>query len=255
MVRFEDEASNAKNFINIWLVTGLRDSEGRRMEISITKRVLKALLPRTLFDKLRFLIILESEIDTIKRNQERMFNLNYESNINSLGPKEIFRINEFKVYSQNGEDGLIQYIFSRIGICNYRFVEFGVQTGEECNTRNLSWNFGWSGLLMDAEKGYVKEAKTNYRDYPKVSIVDSFITKDNINKTLSDNGFKGEIDLLSIDIDGNDYWVWQEISIIDPRVVVIEYNASLGLRSLTVKYDESFVRHEKHPSGWYHGHR
>ena len=88
----------------------------------------------------------------------------------------------------------------------------------------------------------------------QVKIVHCFVTRDNINSILAKNGFKGEIDLLSIDIDGNDFHVWREIDIIKPRVVIIEYNAFLGPNiSLTVKYDGNFERYKKHPSGRYFG--
>lgn len=79
------------------------------------------------------------------------------------------------------------------------------------------------------------------------------LTAENINETISGAGAHGEIDLLSIDVDGNDYWLWETLDVIEPRVVVIEYNASFGPRSISVPYDPGFVRFRKHPSGWYHG--
>lgn len=80
------------------------------------------------------------------------------------------------------------------------------------------------------------------------------VTAENINATLEQGGMRGEIDLLSVDIDGNDYWVWKAITAIQPRIVAIEYNSSFGPeRSLTVKYDPSFSRYEKHDSGLYYG--
>ena len=159
----------------------------------------------------------------------------------------------------DGEDGILQYIFSQIGTFNCCFVEFGMGNGKECNTANLSLNFGWHGLLMDSEERNVAYAKHHYENRlggraSGVKITQCWVTAENINSTLLYNGMQGEIDLLSIDIDGNDYWVWKEIYVIEPRVVVIEYNASMGHeKSLAVKYDENFVRSEKHPSGWYHG--
>jgi hypothetical protein len=173
--------------------------------------------------------------------------------------RAVFRNNEIRVYSQNGEDGLLHYIFHKIGTTNRRFVEFGIEDGRECNTANLSINFGWNGLLMDGDEEYVAKAKRYYRNKPEikpsqVKIVKCFVTAENINKVLMDNGVEGEIDLLSIDIDGNDYWVFKAITAIDPRVVIIEYNASLGSgKSLAVEYDQNFVRYKKHRSGYYHG--
>lgn len=187
--------------------------------------------------------------------------------LKTLLPKHWYRrrttgINRFerKIYSQNGEDGILLYIFSQIGTFNRCFVEFGMGNGRECNTANLSLNFGWHGLLMDCKESNVAYAKRYYenrlgnRASDVTIFIQCWITAENINSTLLDNGMQGEIDLLSIDIDGNDYWVWKAINVIAPRIVVIEYNASMGHeKSLAVKYDENFVRHEKHPSGWYHG--
>lgn len=152
----------------------------------------------------------------------------------------------FKIFSQNNEDGILLYIFSKIGVTNYRFVEFGVQEGRQCNTANLSLNFGWSGLLMDASADDVEAAKRFYRDMlgpetDRVRIIQSFVTAENINDTLVTSGTSGEIDLLSIDIDGNDYWVWKAITVVEPRVIVVEYNALFGnTRSVTIPYRPKF---------------
>ena len=133
---------------------------------------------------------------------------------------------EKKVYSQNGEDGIIDKIFSIIGTTNKYAVEFGVETGIECNTRFLRERKGWTCLLMDgnAETEFVKK---------------EHITAENINSIFKKYNVPNEFDLLSIDIDGNDYWIWKAIdSIHIPRVVVIEYNASiLVTESKTIAYD------------------
>jgi hypothetical protein len=183
----------------------------------------------------------------------------YPSLVDKQGPG--FEINkfEFKLYSQNGEDGILLYIFSRVGVTNRCFVEFGIGDGRECNTANLSLNFGWHGLLLDSGKQNVLLASRYYREMlgaksSNVKIINCFITKENIDKVLLDNGVERSIDLLSIDIDGNDYWVWKAITAVDPRVVVIEYNASFGFdKAMTVQYDANFNIFSKHRSGFYHG--
>jgi len=198
-------------------------------------------------------------LDAIEENLQKLVGLYYNPTGEGLDQKTIFRSRELKFYSQHGEDGLLLYIFSKIGTTNRCFVEFGIGGGIECNTANLSINHGWNGLLMDGGQNNVARAKYYYSSRPEIKpsqikIVRCFITAENIDKVLLDNGIEGEIDLLSIDIDGNDYWVWKAITNIRPRVVVIEYNASLGPdKSLTVKYDPQFYVHKKHPSGWYHG--
>lgn len=173
--------------------------------------------------------------------------------------KGFLKQKEFSAYSQNGEDGLLLYIFSEIGTTNKTTIEFGIGNGKQCNSANLILNFGWQSLLIEGNKSGTEAADKYYNSHPstrnnQVKIVNAFITKDNINELFSSSGVTGEIDLLSVDIDGNDYWVWEAIEVVQPRVVVIEYNASLGPeRSVSVNYDPSFYRYDKHPSGWYHG--
>ena len=133
----------------------------------------------------------------------------------------------YKVYSQNDEDGIINEIFKRIGTTDKTFVEFGVQDGLESNCHFLLFN-GWRGLWIDGSEENIKKLKEYFKkpiSTQQLTAVNAFITVDNINELIGRNGFNGEIDLLSIDIDGNDYWIWQAIKCIQPRVVVIEYNA------------------------------
>jgi len=134
----------------------------------------------------------------------------------------------FRVYSQNDEDGIIQEIFNRIGTTNKTFVEFGVQDGLESNCHYLLFN-GWNGLWLEGNKKSFKKLQKCFEkplSTKRLNAINAFITADNINKLIGEEGkINGEIDLLSIDIDGNDYWVWEKISCINPRVVVIEYNS------------------------------
>ncbi len=166
---------------------------------------------------------------------------------------------EARLHSQNGEDGILLFLFTRIGTAGCRFVEFGVGDGRECNSANLSLNLGWTGLLMDGGRENVITGRRYYaqrlgEDQAAVKIVEAWITRENINQLISDAGMTGEIDLLSVDIDGNDYWVWKEINVVNPRVVVVEYNASFGKTdSVTIPYNASFVRRRAHTSGFYHG--
>jgi hypothetical protein len=122
---------------------------------------------------------------------------------------------ERKVFSQNGEDGVIQAILDRIGTTNRFFVEFGCGDGMECNTAHLR-RLGWSGLLMDGGAAAANHVSEIRRE---------FITAENINDLFRKYDVPRQFDLLSIDIDGNDFWVWNRIEH-RPRIVVIEYNAS-----------------------------
>ena len=143
-------------------------------------------------------------------------------------PKRLLRYG-FKVYSQCDEDGIIQKIFRRIGTGNRVFVEFGVETGVECNTVKLLVE-GWSGVWLDGSPANVAQIQKHFECFVRdgrLRAIQSFITAENINSLIAQGGVTGDIDLLSIDIDRNDYWVWQAIEIVKPRVVVIEYNATL----------------------------
>lgn len=132
----------------------------------------------------------------------------------------------FKAYSQNDEDGVIQEIFQRIGIKHHAFIEFGVGNGLENNTVYLLYQ-GWGGLWIEASQQFCDViANTIQPVVPlALTLVNAAATKENINQLFVENGFEGEIDLLCIDIDGNDYHIWEAIEAVSPRVVVIEYNA------------------------------
>jgi hypothetical protein len=145
----------------------------------------------------------------------------------------------FKVYSQNDEDGIIREIFKRIGTTSETFVEFGVN-GLESNTTYLLMQ-GWKGYWIEGNPAFVSRIKRACKravDRGQLFVEQAFITKDNINVLIGKH-FTGEIDLLSIDIDGNDYYVWKNIHCINPRVVVVEYNAKFPPPcSFIMEYDE-----------------
>jgi hypothetical protein len=137
---------------------------------------------------------------------------------------------EFKKYSQNFEDGIIELIFHKIGTTNKFFVEFGVEDGSECLTKNLIVNHSWNGLQMDG---------TNYGNS---YIKNEFITAENINELFVKYKVPFEFDLLVIDIDGNDYWVWEKLVDYSPRVVVMEYNAKFPPpQSVSISYNSNHV--------------
>jgi hypothetical protein len=163
--------------------------------------------------------------------------------------------NEFQVYSQWGEDGIIQKLIRHIKIEKKIFVEFGVENYTESNTRFLLKNNNWSGLVIDGSPKnieYIKNDRIYWQHNLKADC--SFITTDNINTILKRNGIGGEIGLLSIDIDGNDYWVWEAINSITPAIVIMEYNARFPVDiAVTVPYDAGFVRSQKHHSMVYYG--
>ncbi len=163
--------------------------------------------------------------------------------------------NEFRVFSQWGEDGIIQMLLRHLEIPNKIFIEFGVENYTECNTRFLLVNDNWSGLVIDGSPENICSIKKDpiYWQH-NLKAVNAFIDKDNINKIIAENGIKGEIGILSIDIDGNDYWVWQAIDVVNPAIVIIEYNSRFGKdKAVTIPYAPSFVRSEAHYSMVYYG--
>lgn len=204
---------------------------------------------------------LKSEIE--KRNQQ-ISSVNqvilssiYKSNYNQKLPLPNLSEVGYKIHSQTDEDGIILYIFSLIGIMKKLYVEIGISGNLEGNCTNLAINFGWHGLFIDGDKDNTNMIQLFLDNNPSTrlfppKVINRWITKENIDKTIVNAGFKGEIDLLSIDIDGMDYWIWNAIKSINPRVVIIEANAKLGLHSITIPYTSNWhYSPEQYPH--YHG--
>lgn len=191
--------------------------------------------------------------DTFKTlvNQGRMMaeRNSIKKNILSLGDVE------FQVFSQRGEDGIIQYLVSHVDIANKIFIEFGVEDYTESNTRFMLINNNWSGLVIDSSELNVRFIQKDFI-YWKYDIraYQSFITRENINGLINQYTAIRDIGLLSIDVDGNDYWVWEAIDTIRPGIVVCEYNSIFGNeKKLTIPYDPSFVKTKAHFSNLYFG--
>ncbi len=186
----------------------------------------------------------------INRNIEylRRINVNlYKDNLKSeeryQNPKVLSKYGR-KLYSQNEEDGIIVEIFKRIGTTNKIFVEFGIGDGLENNTLALLFQ-GWKGLWLEGSASSVNNIKDHFKSVlntKQLQVTEAFITKDNINELISSKIKENEIDLLSVDIDGNDVHIFNEISVINPRVVVIEYNARFFPPIMfTVDYNSTHV--------------
>ncbi len=162
---------------------------------------------------------------------------------------------EYKVFSQWGDDGIIDFLVSYLNVKNKTFIEFGVEDYRESNTRFLLINRNWSGLVMDGSENnmeYVKNDNIYWRHDLKA--LSAFVTKENINDLIIQNKLSGEIGLLHIDIDGNDYWIWEALNEVDPVIVIVEYNSVFGpYNKWTIPYDSSFVRNKHHYSNLYYG--
>ena len=166
-----------------------------------------------------------------------------------------FAAHGFRVFSQWDEDGLIQFLIRQVPIARPVFVEFGVQTYRESNTRFLLRHNNWSGLVLDGSQRYIDEIKADAISWEHdLTAACAFITRENINDLIAAKGMRGEIGLLSIDIDGNDYWVWEALDVVQPAIVIAEYNAHFGpARAVTVPYDPAFERRKAHASCIYFG--
>lgn len=162
---------------------------------------------------------------------------------------------EFTVFSQRGEDGIIQYLVSHIAVPARTFVEIGVDDYRESNTRFLLRKDNWRGLIVNAGSSHERFlAGSKLRWKHRIDSVSAFVTAENVNSLIAGAGFSGELGLLSIDLDGNDYWVFDSIDVVRPGIVVAEYNSIFGPdRSVTVPYDPAFVRTKAHWSALYFG--
>ena len=162
---------------------------------------------------------------------------------------------EFKIFSQWGEDGIIQKIVDSVEIKNKTFIEFGIQDFSESNCRFLMMKDNWSGFVMDGGNENIARLKNApyYWQY-ELNAVEAFITKENINALLLTSGFDKDLGILSIDLDGNDYWILNEIKNFTPRILILEYNAVFGpAKKISVPYEPDFQRTRKHHSNLYWG--
>ena len=162
---------------------------------------------------------------------------------------------EFSGFSQWGEDGIIDWLIEHLPGLPRTFIEFGVEDYRESNTRLLLHLRNWRGLVMDGSDAHISniQAQDIYWRHDLTAKC-AFIDRDNVNQLISDADFSGDIGLLSVDIDGNDYWVWQAINVVNPAIVVCEYNAVFGdLRQLSVPYQADFQRTRAHHSNLYFG--
>jgi hypothetical protein len=160
---------------------------------------------------------------------------------------------EFSVFSQWGEDGILSWLVDTIEGKDNCFVEFGVEDFREANCRYLLMSRNWSGLIIDGGQSNVDAIKKDAISYKHdLQSVCSFITKENIVSLLTNAGYSSKLGVLSVDIDGVDYWVLEQIK--NPcDIIVVEYNAVFGDALVSVPYDPAFVRLEKHWSGTYWG--
>ncbi|MGH7821570.1 MAG: hypothetical protein ACREQ9_17535 [Candidatus Binatia bacterium] len=182
----------------------------------------------------------------MERALQILLQLRYQELLARRGPFPELRDVGFRSFSQNEEDGVLLYLFSLIGAPTRRSVEICAGDGIECNTANLLLRHGWTGLLVDGDEAKVTRGREFYRRAKETRLwrptfVHAWITAENVDALLSQHGFSGDVDLLSIDVDGMDYWIWKAIRAATPRVVVIESQDVWGPDiAVTVPYDREF---------------
>jgi len=162
---------------------------------------------------------------------------------------------EFKVFSQFGDDGIIQFLLSAVPVSRPWFVEFGVEDYREATTRFLLQNDNWCGLVMDGSAENVASIKRSpwYAQH-ELTAKAAWVTAENINELLTEAGFTGPLGLLHIDVDGNELHLWNALEVADPDIVILEYNAILGPdHALTIPYDPAFDRRTAHSTWLYFG--
>ena len=192
----------------------------------------------------------KKHLETILINQGKILStLNSQKNTTKLSDYE------WKIYSQWGEDGIIDFLVSEVSIVNKTFIEFGVESFSESNCKYLLMKSDWNGFVIDGSQKNIEKLKNSdyFWKYDLQALV-AFIDINNINELLIKSGFKRDLGILSIDIDGNDYHILNKIDCFDPRIIICEFNPVFGNdRKITVPYDPKFYRTRKHYSNLYFG--
>lgn len=188
------------------------------------------------------------EIPSVDKGVQILLAMQYRQLCHLGMPLPRFDEVEFRTFSQNGEDGILHYIFSLIGTTNKRCAEMCVEDGLQCNTANLIINHGWTGLLFDGDAEKIAFGREYYGRHPDTviqppTLVNAWIDRDNANALIASHGFEGELDLFSLDMDGVDYWILDSITCIRPRVIVLEFAGAWGPEvSVTIPYRSNFHR-------------
>ncbi|OYU95057.1 MAG: hypothetical protein CFE21_12170 [Bacteroidetes bacterium B1(2017)] len=162
---------------------------------------------------------------------------------------------EFSVFSQWGDDGIIDFLTAYLDFEHQTFLEFGVEDYSEANTRYLLKSKNWTGFVMDGSRQHIQKIQDGELYWQhELFAKEAFITAENINTLITEAGFANKLGLLHIDIDGNDYHIWKAITCINPTLVIMEYNSIFGSnQAWTIPYEPEFVRQNKHFSHLYCG--
>jgi hypothetical protein len=207
-------------------------------------------LSRTILENPRKLNRIQIELEQIKINQGTII-----SALNDQRAAADLMQYEFKIFSQWGEDGIIQHLVKTVPIKNKTFIEFGVEDFSESNCRFLMMKDNWKGFVIDGSEENISKIRNSYYFWRhQLSTIAAFITAENINHLLARSGFDRDVGILSLDIDGNDFYILQAIDNYNPRILICEYNSIFGSeRKISVPYSSDFHRTAKHYSNLYFG--
>lgn len=223
------------------------------------QRLLKRLRPKRVLNALRELRRLAGVMDNIEVEAFRISDVTQKSLVAmwTLAIKQGVRLPldqvGFRAFSQFEEDGILLYLFTLIGTSSKVVVELCAGDGRECMATNLILHHGWTGFLWDGDKEKVRRGREFFSRH-KASFLHppsfecDWLTRENVDSVLERSGVQGDIDLLSIDVDGNDLWLWDALTQVRPRAVIIEsHNPIPSDRSLTVPYDPTFCAWSQKP--------
>lgn len=187
-----------------------------------------------------------AKLDDGSRLQQNLLQLAYQRLVRDGAPLPPLGDVEFRVHSENGEDGILHFLFALVGTTDKRCVEMCAGDGMICNAANLIINHGWQGLLVDGNAELIQRGREFYANHPGTRVCPprlehAWITAENVNELLTMNDISGDIDLLSLDLDGMDWWIWKAIDAVRPRVVVLEYQDCWEADvAVTVPYSPDF---------------
>lgn len=205
---------------------------------------------RRVFNQLFNLLSVDRRLDEIKINQGIIL-----AEMHRHQSKPSLSDYEFKVFSQWGEDGILQFLTANLDIPHKTFIEFGVEDFFESNCRFLMMKDVWQGFVIDGSEKNMRRLRDAYFywRYP-LHAKTAFITRENVRELLDESGFDKDLGILSVDIDGNDYFVLEALDQWKPRIIIVEYNGIFGMKKpVSVPYKIDFQRTKQHFSNLYYG--
>jgi hypothetical protein len=223
------------------------------------RSLLRRMISPKLLVRIRHLLHIDDRLRDVEAARARLAEIWLRQQHPALFSETSPGLPEFSIYSQFGEDGLLLSLLEQTGAASKTFVEIGVEDAQECNTAILAFLLGWDGLMLEAnplgaDAALRLAARLLARKRNRVQVRQAFVTAENVNGLIEEAGFSGELGVLSIDVDGVDYWLWKAVRVVSPRLVVMEYNASFGAtRAVTVPYKPDFRWLGDYPDLFYHG--